>query len=74
MASGLNWHWYLGDPGSVAASVGPRLRGPSLRPRLVIYGGEAASIKVEDIMARHGAVYKKTLAYTAEQNSLIERV
>ena len=25
-------------------------------------------------MARHDAVYKKTLAYTAEQNSLIERV
>ena len=25
-------------------------------------------------MARHGVVYKKTLVYTVEQNSLIERV
>ena len=39
-----------------------------------IDGDEAASIEVEDIMARHNAVYKKTLAYTAEQNSLIEHV
>ena len=54
-----------------------RGRNPKLASRTILFiidGGEAASIKVEDIMTRHGAVYKKTLAYIAEQDSLIERV
>ena len=54
-----------------------RARNSELAKRTILFNsdaGEAASIKVEDIMASHSAVYKKTLAYSAEQNSLIERV
>ena len=52
-----------------------RARNPELERLTILFtidGGEAASFTVEDIIARHGAVYKKTLAYTAEQNSLID--
>ena len=52
-----------------------RARSPDLAELTILFtidGGESASIKVEDVIARNGAVYNKTLPNTAEQNSFIK--